>query len=115
MEVYQLAFEYAMKIFEITKKYPPDEKYSMTDQIRRLSRSVCSNVAEAWRKRKYKAVFSNKLTDAMQEASETQCWLEFSFACKYISKELFTEYDNAYEKILAMLNSMDINADKFCF
>ena len=115
LEVYQFAFQAAMKIFEITKVFPIEEKYSMTDQIRRSSRSVCSNLAEAWRKRKYKAVFVNKLTDAMQEASETQSWLEFALACKYINNVIFTELDNEYEKIIAMLNSMEMNADKFCF
>lgn len=115
LEVYQFSFNSAMKIFEITKRFPSEEKYLMVDQIRRASRSVCSNIAEAWRKRKYKAVFANKLTDAMQEASETQCWLEFSFACKYIDKEFFIEYDKVYEKIIAMLNSMEMNTDKFCF
>jgi len=87
----------------------------LVDQIRRASRAVCSNIAEAWRKRKYPAVFKNKLTDAMQEASETQCWLEFSRACKYISDEIFKELDNEYEEIILMLNSMERNADKFCF
>jgi len=115
LEVYQKAFELAMKIFEITKSFPSEEKYSLVDQIRRSSRSVCSNLAEAWRKRKYKAVFINKLTDAMQEASETQSWLEFALACKYISNVIFTDLDNEYEKIIAMLNSMEMNADKFCF
>jgi four helix bundle protein len=69
-----------MKIFDLTKSFPTNEKYSLVDQIKRSSRSVYSNIAEAWRKRKYNAVFKNKLTDAMQEASETQCWLEFSLA-----------------------------------
>lgn len=87
----------------------------MTDQLRRSSRSVCSNIAEAWRKRKYKAVFRNKLTDSMQEASESQCWLEFSLACSYIDNKLFNELDSEYEKIIKMLNSMEMNADKFCF
>lgn len=115
LDVYQKAFAAAMKIFEITKSFPKDELYSLVDQIRRSSRSICSNLAEAWRKRKYKAVFSNKLTDAMQEASETQSWLEFCLACKYIEKADFDKLDNEYEQILAMLNSMEKNADKFCF
>lgn len=115
LEVYKLAFKSAMRIFEITKRFPPEEKYSLTDQIRRSSRSVCSNIAEAWRKRKYVAVFRNKLTDAMQEASETQSWLEFSLACKYIDKKLFDELDTEYEKILGMLNAMERKADTFCF
>lgn len=115
LEVYQKAFALAMRIFEVTKGFPTEEKYSLVDQIRRSSRSVCSNLAEAWRKRKYQAVFVNKLTDAMQEASETQCWLEFSFACKYIGEDVFQELDSEYEKIISMLNSMEMNADKFCF
>ena len=115
LEVYQLAFHSAMEIFEITKLFPIEERYSLTDQIRRSSRSVCSNLAEAWRKRKYKAVFVNKLTDSMQEASETQSWLEFSVACKYIDSDLFQKLDEVYEKIIAMLNSMEMNSEKFCF
>jgi len=115
LQVYQFAFNSAMRIFEITKAFPSEERYSLTDQIRRASRSVCSNLSEAWRKRKYKAVFANKLTDSMQEASETQCWLEFALACEYIKKELFDELDSEYERIIKMLNSMEMNADKFCF
>jgi four helix bundle protein len=115
LQVYQFAFQAAMKIFEMTKSFPVEERYSLIDQIRRSSRSVCSNLAEGWRKRKYKAVFVNKLTDAMQEASETQSWLEFSLACKYTNNVIFTELDNEYEKIIAMLNSMEMNSDKFCF
>ncbi|HPC73010.1 MAG TPA: four helix bundle protein [Syntrophales bacterium] len=115
LDVYQKAFNTGMKIFQMTQAFPPDEKYSLTDQIRRSSRAVCSNLAEAWRKRKYTAVFRNKLTDAMQEASETQSWLEFCVACKYIDKNLFQELDSEYETIIAMLNKMDQQADKFCF
>lgn len=115
LEVYQKAFMAAMRIFEITKGFPTEEKFSLVDQIRRASRAVCSNLAEAWRKRRYVAVFKNKLTDAMQVASETQSWLEFSFACKYINENLFKELDNEYEEIILMLNSMERNADKFCF
>jgi len=115
LEVYQFAFKAAMRIFEITKTFPSEEKFSLTDQIRRASRSVCSNIAEAWRKRKYQAVFRNKLTDSMQETSETQCWLEFSIACGYIDQRIFDELDSECEKILAMLNSMEKKADKFCF
>lgn len=115
LEVYQIAFKCAMKIFQMTKTFPAEEKYSLVDQIRRSSRSVCTNLAEGWRKRKYKAVFINKLTDSMQESSETQAWLEFSLACLYISNETFNELDNDYENIIKMLNSMEINADKFCF
>jgi four helix bundle protein len=115
LDVYRKAFDTAMKIFEITKTFPSEEKYSLTDQVRRSSRSVCSNLAEAWRKRKYPAVFRNKLTDSMQEASESQSWLEFSLACKYINDETFRYLDQEYEGILAMLNAMEKSHDKFCF
>ena len=115
LEVYKLAFECAMEIFQLTKKFPPEERYSLTDQIRRASRSVCSNLSESWRKRRYRAVFINKLTDAQQEASETQTWLDFCLACKYIDQKTFETLDQEYEKILGMLNSMDRKADKFCF
>jgi four helix bundle protein len=115
LDVYQKAFKTAMKIYEITKSFPEEERYALTSQIRKASRSVCSNIAEGWRKRKYIAVFKNKLTDAMQEASESQSWLEFSLACKYIGKNVFDELDDEYEQILLMLNSMEKNAKKFCF
>jgi four helix bundle protein len=115
LEVYQKAFKAAMRIYEVTKSFPAEEKYSLVDQIRKSSRSVCSNQAEAWRKRKYTAVFKNKLTDSMQEASETQSWLEFSLACKYIEKAVFDELDNEYEGIISMINAMEKNAQKFCF
>jgi four helix bundle protein len=115
LEVYRRAFQAAMTIFQLTKDFPADERYSMVDQIRRASRSVCSNLAEAWRKRRYVAVFKNKVTDSMQEASETQCWIEFSFACKYITQPTFKNLDREYEEIIAMLNSMENKAEKFCF
>jgi four helix bundle protein len=115
LEVYRRSFDAAMKIFQVTKGFPAEEKYSLVDQVRRASRSVCANLAEGWRKRKYIAVFKNKLTDAMQESSETQCWLEFCLACQYIDQDFFDELDDEYEQIIAMLNSMEIKAKKFCF
>lgn len=115
LEVYRRAFDAAMTIFQITKRFPSEEKYSMVDQIRRSSRSVCANLAEGWRKRRYPAVFKNKITDSMQEASETQCWLEFSLACEYIKESVFREMDDEYEQLISMLNSMERNAEKFCF
>ena len=114
LEVYKKAFDGAMAIFQLSKEFPPEERYSMTDQMRRSSRSVCSNLAEAWRKRRYPAVFKNKLSDAMQEGSETQTWLDFCLGCGYISEETFERLDQEYEIILAMLNSMEMKADKFC-
>ena len=113
LEVYKLAFDTAMKIFEISKKFPKEETYSLTDQVRRSSRSVCSNLAEGWRKRKYKAVFINKLSDAAQQAAETQTWLEFALVCKYIDKEVFEDLDGKYEHIFAMLFTMEQKADSF--
>ena len=115
LNVYQRAFAASMRIFDLTQGFPVEERFSLVDQIRRSSRSVCSNLAEGWRKRRYPAVFKNKLTDAMQEASETQCWLEFCVACKYIDKQTFHTLDQEYEQIIAMLSSMEFNAKKFCY
>jgi len=114
LEVYRLAFDTAMEIFEISKNFPVEEKYSLTDQIRRSSRSVCTNLAEGWRKRRYKAVFINKLSDAEQEAAETQTWLEFALMCNYINKQIFEKMDDKYEHIFAMLITMERRADTFC-
>jgi four helix bundle protein len=114
LEVYELSFELAMQIYEISKKFPTEEKYSLTDQIRRSSRSVCANIAEGWRKRKYIAMFINKLSDSAQEAAETQVWLEFASACKYIGKDIFDKLDEKYEHIFAMLATMENKASAFC-
>ena len=95
--VYKKGFDLAMNIFEVTKSFPKEETYSLTDQIRRSSRSVCVNIAEAYRKRNYPKHFFSKLTDA--ENSETQSWLEFSLACKYISNDLFENYSKQTEEI----------------
>jgi len=107
LEVYQIAFEAAMRIFELTKGFPREETYSLTDQIRRSSRSVCSNIAEAWRKRRYEAAFVSKLNDAEAEAAETQVWLEFSVKCQYldatVARELYTTYDNILGKLVNMI------------
>jgi len=115
LEVYNRAFDAAMVIFQMTKGFPGEEKYSLVDQIRRASRSVCANISEAWRKRRYIAVFKNKITDSMQEASETQCWLEFGLSCLYIKQDTFNNLDDEYEQIIAMLSSMEKNAEKFCY
>src|SRR3989338_10927981 len=114
LKVYRLGFDTAMEIFDVAKSYPLEEKYSLSDQIRRSSRSVCSNLAEAWRKRKYPAVFINKLTDSYQEAAETQTWLEFALKCGYITKESFLKLDEQYEHIFAMLVTMERKAETFC-
>jgi four helix bundle protein len=114
LDVYRLAFDAAMEIFEITKSFPKEEKYSLTDQVRRSSRSVCTNLAEAWRKRRYRAVFVNKLSDAEQEAAETQTWLEFAWKCNYIDEGIFKKLDGKYEHIFAMLITMERKAETFC-
>lgn len=114
LDVYNIAFETAMTIFKISKTFPKDEKYALTDQVRRSSRSVCANLAEGWRKRKYQAVFINKLLDASQEAAETQTWLEFALHCGYIDEDVFTNLYEKYEHVFAMLNTMERKANAFC-
>jgi len=108
LDVYQLAFEAAMRIFEVSKKFPREETYSLTDQIRRSSRSVCSNIAEAWRKRRYEAAFVSKLNDAESEAAETQTWIGFAVECGYLSKELGQELRQTYDYIIGKLVNMII-------
>ena len=85
LRVYRSVIDLAMELFELTKSFPPEEKYSLTDQIRRSSRSVCANIAEAWRKRRYKAAFIAKINDSETEACETQVWLEIALRCKYLT------------------------------
>jgi four helix bundle protein len=114
LEVYKEAFDAAMRIFEISKGFPKEEMCSLTDQIRRSSRSVCSNLAEGWRKRLYRAVFLDKLADAGQEACETQTWLEFAYTCTYLDERVFLTLDERYEHIFAMLNVMEKKVDAFC-
>jgi len=109
LEVYRLAFEAAMKIFALTKQFPREETYSLTDQIRRSSRAVCSNIAEAWRKRRYEAAFVNKLNDAESEAAETQTWLRFAMECGYLSQEIGKELYQTYDYIIGKLVNMIIN------
>src|SRR6266699_2784595 len=103
LRVYRLAFESAMEIFELGKRFPSEEKFSLTDQIRRSSRSVCANIAEAWRKRRYEAAFVSKLSDAETEAAETQVHAEFTFRHGYLSQDEFLKVDDAYEKIIGQL------------
>lgn len=98
LRVYREAFDAAMRIFECSKEWPKEERYSLTDQIRRSSRSVCEQIAEAWRKRRYIAHFRSKLTDADSEAAETQSWLEFALRCGYITQAGFDDLDAVYEK-----------------
>lgn len=113
--VYQKAFSAAMEIFHISKKFPSEEKYALTDQIRKSSRSVNANITEAWRKRRYEKSFVNKLNDADGEAAETQNWLDFAFACEYIDKETYLDLYKKYDEVLAIIVSMTINSKKWTF
>jgi four helix bundle protein len=106
LEVYRRAFAVAMRIFNLSKTFPKEETYSLTDQIRRASRSVSTNTAEAWRKRRYEAAFIAKLSDAETEAAETESWLEFAVACGYLDKATGKELYDEYEEIIRMLVSM---------
>ena len=113
LRVFQNAMNAAMKIFELTKTFPPEEKYSMVDQMRRSSRSVCSNIGEAWRKRRYKAAFIAKMSDAESEACETQVWIEFARRCEYLSDDICLELDTAYEQIIGQIVKMIDDADNW--
>ena len=106
LDVYRKSFEAAMDIVEVSKQFPKEETYSLTDQIRRSSRSVCANLAEAWRKRRYEAAFVSKMNDAEGEAAETQTWLEFAVRCGYINKEKGRALFKAYDEIIAILVTM---------
>ena len=108
LEAYQRGFAAAMKVFELTKCFPREERFSLTDQIRRSSRSVCTNLAEAWRKRRYEAAFVCKLSDSEAEAAETQVWVQFAVECNYLprdtGRELYREYDAIIGMLVRMLN-----------
>jgi four helix bundle protein len=113
LDVYRRAFEMAMQIFELSKKFPKEETYSLTDQIRRSSRSVCANLAEAWRKRRYEAAFIAKISDSETETAETQVWLEFAVRCGYLSAEIGKQLSDAYGKVLGTLVGMINHADSW--
>jgi four helix bundle protein len=110
---YQKSFKLAMEIFELSKRFPVEEKYSLTDQIRRSSRSVCANMAEAYRKRRYVNHFISKLTDCDGENSETNVWLDFALECNYISEQDFTLLTSKTIEIGKLINYMINNPDKF--
>ena len=112
--VYQRAHKLAMEIFEITKEFPKEEKFSLTDQIRRSSRSVSSCIAESWAKRIYEKAFVNKLTDSLGEEFETEDWLDYSRDCGYITSEKHTQLISAYNEVRKMLISMINNPEKWC-
>ena len=113
LEVYQLAFKASMEIFEITKRFPKEEIYSLTDQIRRSSRSVAANMAEAFRKRRYPKAFISKLSDSEAEAAETQVWLDFSLSSKYIDKEIHNKLFDKYDHIIGMIVNMINQPEKW--
>src|SRR5262245_27262437 len=103
LDVYRNAMELAMQVFELTKKFPAEERFNLIDQIRRSFRSVCTNLAEAWRKRRYKAAFIAKLSDCESEAAETQVSAEIALRCGYWSEETFLQIDERYEKVIAQI------------
>ena len=103
-----------MDIFELIKTFPKEEKYGLSSQIRNSSRSVCSNLGEGYRKRRYPAHFISKISDADMENTETQVWLDFALACKYINKEIFNQYNDQSKEIGRLLNHMLENPDKYC-
>ncbi len=113
LKVYKLSFEAGMEVFEISKSFPKEEKYSLTDQIRRSSRSVSGNIAEAFRKRRYPKSFVAKLSDADGEAAETQVWLDYALACNYIESEIHTRLYDKYDHIISMLVNMQSNSEKW--
>lgn len=113
--MYQLSFEAGMFIFQISKEFPKMEMYSLTDQIRRSSRSVSGNLAEAFRKRKYPKSFVSKLTDSEGEAAETQVWLDYALACGYIESKTYSEIFDKYDHIIAMLVNMSIKPENWSF
>jgi four helix bundle protein len=114
LNVYKLGRESAAAIFQISKGFPADERYSLTDQIRRSSRAVKAMLAEAWARRRYKAAFINKIDEALGEPMETQSWLDDALDCEYIPNAKFQELDSQYQHIGAMLAKMIERADDFC-
>ena len=114
LNVYKLSRKAAGEIFEISKSFPKEERYALTDQIRRSSRAVKAMIAEAWGRRRYVAAFSNKIDEALGEAMEVQSWLDDAYDCDYITEEQFGKLDPHYQSIGAMLNRMIERAADFC-
>lgn len=113
LRVYQLAYELSLTIYKITKTFPKEEQYSLTDQIRRSSRSVCANIGEGYRKRQYPRNFAKKLSDSNGEASETQIWLDYSKDFGFISEEVHEELYSKYDSVGNMLGTMIANPERF--
>ncbi|MFN8514223.1 MAG: four helix bundle protein [Thermomicrobiales bacterium] len=114
LNVYQGAFEAAAEVFELTKRFPTEERFSLTDQMRRSSRSVCANIAEGWRKRRYPAAFVSKLSDADAEATETQVWLDFALQCGNIDDGTHRDLSTRYDHIAAQLVRMMSAPEQWC-
>ncbi len=114
LDVYKLAYEQAMDIFSLSIKFPKEEKYSLTDQIRKASRSVCANLKEAWSKRRYIAHFTSKLTDCDGENGETETWVDFAKDCKYIGVTDYNRLIERNQRVGQMLGNMINKADVFC-
>jgi len=114
LNVYRLGREQAKRIFEVSKKFPKEETYSLTDQVRRSSRAVNAMIAEAWARRRYRAAFVNKIDEALGEAMETQAWLDHALDCAYLSTETHRVLDGGWQSIGAMLQRMMDKADDFC-
>jgi four helix bundle protein len=113
LDVYHKAMEAAMEIFQATKSFPKEERYSLVDQMRRSSRSVCANIAEAWRKRRYKAAFVARLCEAESEACETQVWLQFALRCDYLDSRTHGHLETTYSQILGKLVRMIKEAEQW--
>jgi four helix bundle protein len=113
LAVYRTAMDSTMKVFQLSKSFPAEERYSLTDQMRRSSRSVCANLAEAWRKRRYEAAFVSKLSDAETEAAETQVWAEIALRSGYLKPDVFATLDDAYDKIIGQIVRMADNPEKW--
>jgi len=114
LDVYQRAIELTVDINAFCNTLPAKERFVLSDQMRRFSRSVCANIAEAWRKRRYKAAFISKLSDAETEAGEMQCWLDVALKLVYMPKEQYKQFDQRYEHLIAQIITMIKNADKWC-
>lgn len=115
LEVYRRAFDAAMGVFTLSKRFPNEERFSLVDQIRRSSRSVCANLAEAWRKRRYEAAFVCKLSDSEAEAAETQTWIQFAVECAYLPREKAVELYNEYDAIIGMIVQMSLHPKDWSF
>lgn len=113
LKVFQAAYRLAMEIFHLSKTFPSEEKYSLTDQIRRSSRSVAANIAEGYRKRQYPNAFSNKMSDSDAEGMETQVWLAFAKDCGYLSTDVCNRMIGEYQEVGRMLGNMILNPEKF--